>query len=67
MDSHGDQDGFKNIPLRIYSEDGTYSQRLVSPKNEDGSRKTLHQMLSELYPDKSDGTYFNKINLQICI
>lgn len=53
MEYMGDQDGFKNIPLRIYADDGTYSQRLVNPKNDDGSRKTLHQMLAELYPDRS--------------
>lgn len=55
MEAHGDQDSFKNIPLRIYLEDGTFSQRLVNPKNVDGSRKTLQQMLSDLYPEKSSG------------
>ncbi|GBP67343.1 Autophagy protein 5 [Eumeta japonica] len=55
MESHGDQDGFKHIPLRIYSDDGTFVQRLISPKNNDGSRKTLKQMLLELYPNKSEG------------
>ncbi|KAH9645867.1 hypothetical protein HF086_010066 [Spodoptera exigua] len=54
MESHGDSEGFKHIPIKLYSDDGTCSQRLVSPKNNDGSRKTLQQMIAELYPDKLD-------------
>lgn len=57
MESHGDNDGFKHIPLRIYTDDGVYNQRLVCPKNTDNSRKTLQQMISELYPEKSNGTF----------
>lgn len=57
MESHGDNEGFKHIPIKIYSDDGTCSQRLVSPKNNDGSRKTLQQMTAELYPDKIDGMF----------
>lgn len=56
MESHGDNEGFKHIPIRIYTDDGSYSQKLVNPKNADGSRKILQQMLQELYPDKPDGT-----------
>lgn len=52
MESHGENEGFKHIPIKFYSDDGTCSQRLVSPKNNDGSRKTLQQMVAELYPDK---------------
>ncbi|XP_049887459.1 autophagy protein 5 [Pectinophora gossypiella] len=54
MESHSDNDGFKHIPVRIYSDDGACNQRLVSPKNSDGSRKVLQQMITELYPDKPD-------------
>lgn len=57
MESHGDSEGFKHIPIKIYSDDGICNQRLVSPKNTDGSRKTLQQMIAELYPDKNDGVY----------
>ncbi|XP_047514442.1 autophagy protein 5 isoform X2 [Pieris napi] len=52
MEAHGDNDGFKHIPIRIYSEDGTCTQRLISPKNIDGSRKIIQQLISELYPEK---------------
>lgn len=55
MESHGDSEGFKHIPVRLYSDDGICNQRLVSPKNSDGTRKVLQQMISELYPDKSEG------------
>lgn len=55
MESHGDNEGFKHIPIRIYSDDGICCQRLINPKNLDSSRKTVQQLLSELYPDKPDG------------
>lgn len=55
MESHGDNEGFKYIPIRIYSDEGICCQRLISPKNNDGSRKVIQQLLSELYPDKPDG------------
>lgn len=58
MESHGDNEGFKHIPIKIYSDDGSCYQRLVSPKNVDGSRKNLQQMISELYPDRADGKQF---------
>lgn len=65
MESHGENEGFKHIPLRIYKEDGTFIQRLVNPKNSDGSRKIIQQMLSELYPDKPDGNFiFIKLLIQ---
>lgn len=57
MESHGDSEGFKHIPIRIYSDDGICTQRLVSPKNSDGSRKLLQQVITELYPDKLDGIF----------
>lgn len=58
MESHGDNEGFKHIPIRIYSDDGSCFQRLVSPKNVDGSRKVLQQMIAELYPDKINSKKF---------
>lgn len=68
MESHGDSEGFKHIPIKLYSDDGTCSQRLVSPKNNDGSRKTLQQMIAELYPDKLDGMYTNYILIcDVCL
>lgn len=66
MESHGDNEGFKHIPVRLYSDDGICNQRLVSPKNNDGTRKVLQQMISELYPDKSEGmSQFNNILLYL--
>lgn len=59
MESHGENEGFKHIPIRIYSDDGTCHQCLVNPKNcSDGSRKTIQQMTAELYPDKTSGKFF---------
>lgn len=55
MESHGDNEGFKQIPIRIYSEDGICSQKLINPRNSDGSRKIVQQLISELYADKPDG------------
>lgn len=63
MESHGENEGFKHIPIKLYSDDGTCSQRLVCPKNNDGSRKTLLQMTTELYPEKCDGMFCNLLVL----
>lgn len=63
MESHGENEGFKHIPIRIYSDDGTCHQSLVNPKNSsDGSRKTLQQMIADLYPDKTSGMFFQRHN-----
>lgn len=54
MEISGDSDHFKYIPFRCYIEDG-YRQKLVKPVAEDGRRKTLQDLLNELFPDKSEG------------
>ncbi|CRK97994.1 CLUMA_CG011363, isoform A [Clunio marinus] len=44
-----EQEGFKHIPLRCYSDDGssTYIQKLIVPITETGQKKTLQDLLSE--------------------
>ncbi|CAK1548231.1 unnamed protein product [Leptosia nina] len=65
MESHGESEGFKNIPIRIYSEDGTYIQRLINPKNSDGSRKVVQQLISELYPENPVKLRTHGINIPL--
>ena len=45
-------DGFKHIPFRLYTSEEKYIQRLIKPIAEDGHKKTLKQLLSEVFPDK---------------
>lgn len=56
METSGDQDHFKHIPFRCYIDDG-YRQKLVKPVSEDGHRKTLKDLLVEMFPEKNDGKY----------
>ena len=53
MEISGDRDHFKHIPFRFYQDDG-YRQKLVRPVTEDGRRKTLHDLLAEMYPNRID-------------
>lgn len=57
MEASGDVDHFKYIPFRCYYEDG-YKQKLVKPVTEDGKRKTLADLLTELFPERSNGKKF---------
>lgn len=61
MESHGENEGFKHIPIRLYSDDGTCNQHLVCPKNNDGSRKVLQQLISEIFPDKTEGWSYDSL------
>lgn len=54
MEVSGEQDHFKYIPFRCYLDDG-YRQKLIKPVAEDGKRKTLEDLLNEMFPDKCDG------------
>lgn len=54
METSGDNDHFKHIPFRCYTEEG-YKQKLVKPVTEDGQKKTLKDLLYEVFPDKNDG------------
>jgi len=42
-----ESDGFKNIPLRCYNDDGTYFQKLITPTTEKGQKRTILDLLSE--------------------
>ncbi|XP_050294009.1 autophagy protein 5 [Anthonomus grandis grandis] len=55
MEFSGETDHFKHIPFRCYIDDG-YRQKLVKPVTDDGRKKTLRDLLTELFPDKSDVT-----------
>lgn len=50
------EEGFKYIPFRCYTNEDKYIQRLVKPMNEEGQRKTLKHLLSEVFPDQENGT-----------
>lgn len=53
MEVTGEQDHFKYIPFRCYVEDG-YKQKLVRPSHENGQKKTLQDLLNEMFPENSD-------------
>lgn len=53
MEVNNDQDYFKYIPFRCYVDDG-YKQKLVKPIGEDGHKKSLLDLLIEVFPGKSD-------------
>ncbi|KAH8421416.1 hypothetical protein KR009_006366 [Drosophila setifemur] len=49
MEPYGDQESFKNIPLRLYTDDDfTYTQKLISPIHEGGQKKSLSDLMAEL-------------------
>lgn len=56
MEASGDHEHFKYIPFRCYLEDG-YRQKLVKPVAEDGHRKTLQDLLCEVFPGKTDSKF----------
>ncbi|XP_055716765.1 autophagy protein 5 [Phlebotomus papatasi] len=45
MESHGDQDNFKYIPVRCYNEDGSYVQKLIQPTSKTNLKQTLKDLL----------------------
>ncbi|KAL3280137.1 hypothetical protein HHI36_017640 [Cryptolaemus montrouzieri] len=49
MELSSEYENFKHIPFRCYIEDG-YKQALVKPIFEDGQRKTLQDLLNEIFP-----------------
>nr|XP_022904887.1 autophagy protein 5 [Onthophagus taurus] len=53
MDASSEQDSFKHIPFKFYIDDG-YRQKLVKPTTEDGQRRTLQDLLEEVFPNKKD-------------
>ncbi|XP_055380369.1 autophagy protein 5 [Condylostylus longicornis] len=48
METSGDQECFKHIPIKFYNEDGTYIQKLISPVCESGQKRILKDLLSDL-------------------
>lgn len=53
METPGEQNNFKYIPFRCYLDD-KYVQKLVRPVNDDGQRKTLADLLSEVFPGQEN-------------
>lgn len=51
MEVSGDE-SFKYIPFRCYREEETFLQRLIKPLTEEGQRKTLLNLLEEVYPNE---------------
>ncbi|CAH0553444.1 unnamed protein product [Brassicogethes aeneus] len=52
MEITADQESFKYIPFRCYTDDG-YRQKLIKPLGEDGRKKTLEDLLNEMFPGRS--------------
>ncbi|KAK0089269.1 hypothetical protein PV325_008209 [Microctonus aethiopoides] len=50
MEPTNNDEGFKYIPFRCYTVDEKYIQKLVKPFNEEGERKTLKNLLKEVFP-----------------
>ncbi|RZB38628.1 autophagy protein 5, partial [Asbolus verrucosus] len=53
MEVSSEQEHFKYIPFRCYMEDG-YRQKLIKPVAEDGRRKTLQDLLHEMFPGRNN-------------
>lgn len=53
MEVSGEVDHFKYIPFRIYDIEGFYKQKLVKPVSDEGQRKTLNDLLMEIYPKRA--------------
>lgn len=66
MEASNTEEGFKYIPFRCYTSEDKYIQRLVKPVNEEGQRKTLRHLLSEVFPDSENGKY-SFYGYQFCI
>ncbi|XP_033227342.1 autophagy protein 5 [Belonocnema kinseyi] len=47
-------EGFKYIPFRCYMSDESYVQKLLKPLNAEGHRKTLNDLLNEVFPDNQE-------------
>lgn len=56
MEASNPEEGFKYIPFRCYSSDEKYVQKLVKPIDEEGQRKTLKHLLSEVFTDGEEVT-----------
>lgn len=48
------EDNFKYIPFRCYHGDENYIQKLVKPLTEEGQRKTLQDLMNEVFSDKGE-------------
>lgn len=49
MELPNDCDHFKYVPFRCYLDDGGYKQKLIKPMREDGRKKTLGDLLQEVF------------------
>ncbi|KAJ3666310.1 hypothetical protein Zmor_001760 [Zophobas morio] len=52
MEVSSEQEHFKYIPFRCYIDDG-YRQKLIKPVAEDGRRKTLQDLINEMFPGRN--------------
>nr|CAD7576165.1 unnamed protein product [Timema californicum] len=54
MEASADE-AFKYIPFRCYHGDEAFVQRLVRPVTEEGHRKTLKDLVHEVFPEEAEG------------
>uniref|UniRef100_A0A0A9Z9U2 Autophagy protein 5 n=1 Tax=Lygus hesperus TaxID=30085 RepID=A0A0A9Z9U2_LYGHE len=50
----GPEDGFKYVPFRLYHKDDSLVQKLIKPTKDNGERKTLQDLLQEMFPDAEE-------------
>nr|XP_036215626.1 autophagy protein 5 isoform X2 [Bactrocera oleae] len=48
MEANGDQETFKYIPVRFYADEDIYTQKLITPINKNGKKKTVGEMMIEM-------------------
>lgn len=53
MEASGEE-VFKYIPFRCYRGEGPFIQRLVRPVTEEGQRKSLQNLIQEVFPNETN-------------
>lgn len=56
MEATSDHEYFKYIPFRCYFDNG-YRQKLVKPIAENGAKKTLQDLIKEMFSDRPEGKF----------
>nr|CAD7429349.1 unnamed protein product [Timema monikensis] len=65
MEASADE-AFKYIPFRCYHGDEAFVQRLVRPVTEEGHRKTLKDLVHEVFPEETEGRKTQHLLSTIC-
>lgn len=61
------EEGFKYIPFRCYTSEDKFIQKLVKPLNEEGQRKTLKNLLNEVFPEQENGNATRILFYKYCV